>query len=314
MSFPFAARRFAFALVLVLVAAAPLAHAALFDDEEARKRIEATNQRLTQVQRAIEDRISALEVKVQSIVDLGNQMELLRGDFAKLRGNIEVLNYELEQAQKRQRDLYVDLDSRLRRLETAPPGAPAAAGGGAAEAPLAAPPSPPAGMPAPAAAAVPPAATQRPGVGGTVPPAVSPPPPVPPAAAPVPAASDAAAEQRAYDAALDLFKRGDYNGAVNGFGAFVKAYPKSPLAPSAQYWVGNAQYARRDYKAAITAQRTLVSAYPDSAKVPDALLNIATAQSELGDNASARRTLEDLIAKYPKSESAQKARQRLGMR
>jgi tol-pal system protein YbgF len=292
MSFPFAARRFAFALVLVLVlvAAAPLAHAALFDDEEARKRIEATNQRLTQVQRAIEDRISALEVKVQSIVDLGNQMELLRGDFAKLRGNIEVLNYELEQAQKRQRDLYVDLDSRLRRLETAPPGAPAAAGGGAAEAPLAAPPSPPAGMPAPAAAAV------------------------PPAAAPVPAASDAAAEQRAYDAALDLFKRGDYNGAVNGFGAFVKAYPKSPLAPSAQYWVGNAQYARRDYKAAITAQRTLVSAYPDSAKVPDALLNIATAQSELGDNASARRTLEDLIAKYPKSESAQKARQRLGMR
>ncbi len=313
MSFPFTARRFAFALVLV--AAAPLAHAALFDDEEARKRIEATNQRLTQVQRAIEDRISALEVKVQSIVDLGNQMELLRGDFAKLRGNIEVLNYELEQAQKRQRDLYVDLDSRLRRLETAPGGAPAAAGGGAAEAPPSAPPSPPAAMPTPAGAAVPPAAAQRPGVVGTVPPAVTGAPPAPPAAAAAaPAASDAAAEQRAYDAALDLFKRGDYNGAVNGFGAFVKAYPKSPLAPSAQYWVGNAQYARRDYKAAITAQRTLVSAYPDSAKVPDALLNIATAQSELGDNASARRTLEDLIAKYPKSESAQKARQRLGMR
>jgi tol-pal system protein YbgF len=125
---------------------------------------------------------------------------------------------------------------------------------------------------------------------------------------------DAVAEQRAYDAALDQFKRGDYAGAINAFGAFVKTYPRSPLASSAQYWVGNAQYARRDYKSAIVTQRQLLQAYPDSTKAPDALLNIASAQADLNDNGAARRTLEELIRSYPQSEAATKARQRLGQR
>ena len=51
--------------------------------------------------------------------------------------------------------------------------------------------------------------------------------------------------------ALDQFKRGDYAGAIAGFNGFLKAYPRSPLASSAQYWVGNAQYARRDYRGSI---------------------------------------------------------------
>ena len=119
-------------------------------------------------------------------------------------------------------------------------------------------------------------------------------------------------EQRAYDAALDQFKGGNYPAAIAGFQAFVKTYPKSPLAPSAQYWVGNAQFAHKDFRGAIASQRQLIASYPDSQKVPDALLNIATAQFELGDAAASRRTLEELIAKYPQSEAAAKARQRLG--
>ena len=94
----------------------------------------------------------------------------------------------------------------------------------------------------------------------------------------------------------------------------MKAYPKSPLAPSAQYWIGNSHFALRDYRAAIVAQRQLVAMFPDSQKVPDALLNIATSQFEMGDGASSRRSLEDLIAKYPQTEAAGKARQRLAIR
>jgi peptidoglycan-associated lipoprotein len=97
-------------------------------------------------------------------------------------------------------------------------------------------------------------------------------------------------------------------------GPFVRTHARSPLAPSAQYWLGNAQFAKRDFRSAITAQRMLIQVYPDSAKVPDALLNISSAQAELNDNAAARRTLEELIAKYPTSEAAGKARQRLGVR
>ncbi|HEY1328860.1 MAG TPA: tol-pal system protein YbgF [Casimicrobiaceae bacterium] len=283
------------AAVLAFAAFAQSANAAFFEDDEARKRIESTNQRLSAVQKSLEDRISALEqqLKAQGLVDLFNQSEQMRNDLAKLRGQIEVLTYELEQAQKRQKDLYVDLDTRLRKIESGVAAstsqAPADGMGNA---------SPAAGAPgnAPNVAVPPTAGTMAPVVGAPS------------------RAVDAVAEQRAYDAALDQFKRGDYNGAINSFNAFVKTYPTSPLASSAQYWVGNAQYARRDYKSAIATQRQLLQAYPNSTKAPEALLNIASAQSDLNDNASARRTLEELIRTYPQSEAATKARQRLGQR
>ncbi len=270
-------------LLGALLGAAPLAHAGVFDDDEARKRIADTNLRLDQVQRDLDQRLAAIErqLKSQGLVDLYNDVQVLKDDVARLRGQIEVLTNDLDQQQKRQKDLYVDLDSRLRKLEAGAP-APAADAGAPGAAPVA-------GTLAPGAVA-------------------------PVAVAPAPAVPPSVAEQRAYDAALDQFKRGDYAGAIAGFTGFVKTYPKSPLASSAQYWIGNAQFARKDFRAAIAAQRTLVQQYPDSPKLPDALLNIASAQSELGDNAAARRTLEDLIAKYPQSDAAQKARQRLALR
>jgi tol-pal system protein YbgF len=284
-----AMRRGAGAVALAAALAGGVAHAALFDDEEARKRIAETNVRLTQVQKQLEDRIAALEqqLKSQGLVEMFGAIEQLKADLARMRGQIEVLTHELGEAQKRQRDLYVDLDSRMRRLETANATA--------------------AGVPAvPGAAGAPVQAVTATQPAGTAPAATT-----PAAAAPV---VDAAAEQRAYDAALEQFKRADYPGAIASFGAFVKAHPKSPLAPSAQYWIGNAQFARRDFRGAIAAQRQLVQQYPDSAKVPDAMLNIASAQGELNENAAARRTLEELIAKYPASEAAGKAKQRLGVR
>jgi len=284
-------------LVVALLAGAGVAHAALFDDDEARRRIEATNQRIVQMQRQLEDRLALLEQQAKSggLADLGTQIQLLQGDLAKLRGQIEVVTYELEQAQKRQRDLYVDLDSRLRKIEASPAlTAPATTNPGA---PDAAPP------PAPAAPTA-----------GTLPPPGAAPPTTVATAPPVRNSNDGVAEQRAYDAALDLFKRGDYQGAIGGFGAFVKTYPRSPLASSAQYWIGNAQYAKRDYRASIVTQRQLLKEFPDSSKAPDAMLNIASAQADLGDNAAARKTLEELIAKYPKSDAGARARQRLGGR
>ena len=116
----------------LLLAISSGAAAALFDDEEARKRVEQTNQRLAQVQKQLEDRIAALEgqMKSQGLVDLFNQVEVIKADIARMRGQIEVLNHELGEAQKRQRDLYVDLDTRVRKLESgAPPGTGSAPGG-----------------------------------------------------------------------------------------------------------------------------------------------------------------------------------------
>ena len=265
----------ALAFLLVVELATAPARAAIFDDDEARKRIEALRGRVDQIERSLAQRLDALETKNAGVVDLFKDVEQIKADIAKLRGQFEVLTYELEQAQKRQRDLYLDLDGRLRKLEGGP---------GAAAA-------------TPGATEVPPAMTGGPG--------------------PTPFAGtqgrpgDVAAEQRAYDAALDQFKSGNYSAATSSFQAFTRSYPRSPLAPSAMYWAGNAQYAQKDFRAAIATQRQLLAAFPDSQKVPDALLNIASAQIELGDNGGARKTLEEIVAKYPTSEAAGKARQRL---
>lgn len=269
-------------LVAAQIALAP-AHAALFDDDEARKRIDVLKDRVDQLESSLNQRVTTLEstVKSQGLVDLLHDVEEIKADIAKLRGQYEVLTYELEQAQKRQRDLYLDLDGRLRKLEGA-----AGTGAPSASAP---PPGIDSGAPG---AAVPPAAT----------------------AARAPQAADIAGEQRTYDAALDQFKSGNYTAAVASFQAFARTYPRSPLAPSAIYWTGNAQYAQKDFRAAIATQRQLLAAYPDSQKVPDAMLNIASCQVELGESAAARRTLEELVAKYPTSEAAGKARQRLTTR
>jgi tol-pal system protein YbgF len=262
------------------------ARAGIFDDDEARKQIAATNAKVD----AVQNRLNTIEQQAKEQgVSLLNDLEGIKSDIAKIRGQIEVLTYELNEAQKRQKDLYVDLDSRLRKIEAGSTGAAA-----------------------PTTDATPSAAPSNAQVANAGP-ALSPP-PAPASAPAAPIVPVSAAEQRAYDAALDQFKRGDYNGAIAGFQSFVKTYPRSLLASSAQYWVGNAQFAKKDYRSAIASQRTLIQLWPDSPKIPDALLNIASAQSEMGDNASARRTLEELIGKYPQSEPASKAKQRLGMK
>jgi len=248
---------------------------ALFDDDEARKRIEQTNARLTQLETQLGDRLTALEQQKspQAVLELSTQLDAIRSEVAQLRGQLEVLTYELNEAKRRQRDLYTDLDSRLARLENSG-GAPLSPGGGATETT-----APPSGQ----------VAGQPSGQ---------------------PAASDEAAEQKVYDAAMEQFKRGDYAGAADAFTLFTMKYPQSALASSAQYWVGNARFAQRDYKATIAAQTQLLQKYPDSPKAPDAMLNLASAQAELGDKAGARKTLQDIITRYPNSDAAVKARQR----
>ena len=180
-----------------------------------------------------------------------------------------MLTYELEQSQKRQRDLYVDLDTRMRKMEGAP-GPPAAA----------------ADRPDAAAAPV-----QAPRARST-------------AAAPRRSIRPDGAEQRAYDAALDQFKRGDYQRRHRAASPrFVKTYPKSALAPSAQYWS-----ATRSSRARTIARRSRRSGSCSSLAGQRQGAGRAAQHRVravgMGDNAAARRTLEELIGKYPQSDAA----------
>ncbi len=101
------------AALLAAFSFAPLqAQAALFEDEEARRAILDIRARLNNMQ----SEINAKADKSNNF-DLNNQNEQLRQEIARLRGQVEVLANELANAQKRQKDFYVDLDNRLRKLE-----------------------------------------------------------------------------------------------------------------------------------------------------------------------------------------------------
>jgi len=263
--------------LLALAAAGP-AHAGLFDDDEARRRIEQLRNELAQQGKDNEARIAKLEELIRNIgvVELVRQLEQMNGEIARLRGQLEVLANENQQIQKRQRDFYLDLDSRLKRLE-------GSAVAGAATAP-------------PSAAAPTPTAPSEPVA--SAPPKVA-------------SKEDQQREVRAYDAASNLFRRNDFASAIDAFRAFVKDHPASPLAANAGYWIGISYANLRDYRNALAAQQDVLTRYPQSAKAPDAMLAIAAIQVEQGDAGSARNTLEDVIARYPGSEAAGKARTRL---
>ena len=239
-------------------------HAQLFGgDDVARKqvaehakRIDALSQQLAR----IEDSLKSLSA-TNPALELSQQLERLREEITQMRGQVEVLGNQAETAEARQKQLYLDIDTRLRKLEQAREQAAA---------------------------------------------------PEKPAASAHPAeAEPSAGEAKAYQAALDQFKLGNYSLAVAAMQGFLVTYPASSLAANAQYWIGMAYSGQRDYKSAIAAQRKLLAAWPDSPKAPDAMLSIASAQETMGDRASARKTLEELIAKYPGSSSATSAKQRL---
>jgi tol-pal system protein YbgF len=118
-------------------------------------------------------------------------------------------------------------------------------------------------------------------------------------------------EKADFDAALGIFRAGQFAQAQTAFAEFVKRYPQSGYNASALFWLGNAQYATRNYNEAIANFRSMLSLAPDHAKAPEAVLSIANCQIELKDTKAARRTLEDLTKAYPQSEAAQAGRERL---
>ncbi len=286
---------------LLLLISCNFSYAGLFDDKEARQLIAAQQNSIGDLRnqgQALEARLGTIEetLSTQSLLELHSRIEALRMDLNKLQGQIEVLLNQNETMQKRQKDFYVDLDTRLRRIEQ---------GGAVAQ-------DPSSGA-TESAGSAPVAAIAEGGAGelnadstaahdvasATV-------------MSPAPEVSTPANEGReAYEAAFDMFKAGKYQEAASSFSRFVQSHPESALAPSAQYWMGNSYYALRDFKNAISAQEKLIKNYPNSAKVPDAMLNIASSQQELNQKAAARKTLDNVAARYPGTQAAEKARQRL---
>jgi tol-pal system protein YbgF len=226
----------------------------------------------------------------QANLEQQNRLVQLQAEVQSLRNVVETLQNEIEQLKQRNREQYLDLDGRLGRLE----GNPAAS---------AAPNSPAAAAPAATAA---PSAPASPGFSDVA--------PAPAAAASAdPAAPvDPAAEEAAYQAALDaLVERFEAADSARLFLAFLRDYPNSALVPNAYYWLGESYYVTQNYDLALEAFQTLLSQHPGSRKEADALLKLGYCQIALGQREAGEATLREVSARHAGTDAAGKAESRL---
>jgi len=96
-----------------MLPAAPV-HAGVFDDDEARKAVITLRDQFNGFQATATQRI---EQNSRTQIDMQNQLEGLRQEVARLRGQNEVLQNQVDTLQKQQKDYYADLDARLKKFE-----------------------------------------------------------------------------------------------------------------------------------------------------------------------------------------------------
>ena len=271
----------------------------------------ATAQRLSLAERV--ERLEQQQAGGGNSVDLVNQLQALQSEVQQLQGQVEELKHQLDEAKQRSKDQYIDLDSRIGRLEGHGPGGapppPGAAARGDTQPPdiqLGAGAAPTENARVESARDVPERA--HPNVGelradergdlSAPPPAGAPP-------------ADAAGEQPTYDAAFAALKDGRYAEAARRFQTFLDQYPNSALAGNAYYWLGESYYVTQNYKIALKSFQTLLQRYPDSQKAPDALLKVGYSQYELKEWDQAEATLNQVVQSYPDTTVAHLAQGRL---
>ncbi|MEO8011886.1 MAG: tol-pal system protein YbgF, partial [Dokdonella sp.] len=245
-------------------------------------------------------------------VDQVNQAQALQSQVQALQGQIEELKFQLGEMQRRSKDQYIDLDTRLGRLEG---GAPR----GSVPTPLA-----PVdqglqdiqlGDPSPESSS----GTLTPADAALIPPSGEPAlrtdafnSPAP--SMPEPTATDStdpAAEKGAYDEAFASLKDGRYAESARRFQSFTEKYPNSDLAGNAYYWLGESYYVTQNYRVALETFNTLLARFPANQKAPDALLKTGYCQYELKLWDDAEKTLTDVTVRYPETTVSRLAQGRL---
>jgi len=250
----------------------------------------------------------------RGVIELLNQMESLRLEVKRLRGELEVQNHTIEQLNRRQRDQYIDVDRRLQTLEGGRSGA-------------ASPPLDEAPPPETAPSNPPPLESGTATPGERVTPLTESaqyPPFTPPAPESQSMGEETSmqqtpqttllalpGEEEAYRQAFNQLKGGHYDQSISAFNNFLAQYPGSAHADNAQYWLGEAYYVKRQFEPAISEYTKLVQNHPQSQKLTHALLKIGYSYQELGQVEQAVASFQNLKTRYPGTTAARLAEERL---
>jgi tol-pal system protein YbgF len=253
------------------------------------------------------------------LLDQEDRISQQQKEIQKLRGDNEVLVHKIDQVQKQQQDIFLDMDKRLQALQTPVP--PAVESTTAAVPPevkdtktiAETTPAKAAKNPNPTTAAKEVTevkkeiATENKPAGESISAAT--------ATTPLETApkytESAETEEQHYQKLMKWVDEGNEQQAVIGFEEFLQRYPQSKNADSAQYWLGESYYAVKNYSGAIKAFNTLLMNHPQSPKYSHALLKIGFSHYELKEFVRARELLQRVRSDYQGTVAARLAEQRL---
>lgn len=230
----------------------------------------STTSTATGARLSTEERLVRLEAIVDSqIPEMLTRIQTLEREVQSLRGEQESQAHQLHDVNKKQRDLYIDIDRRILNLEKLTQGQSAA------------------NIPAP------PVSTTT----NATPPA---------AAKPVDDKTDSAAadDQQAYQQAFDNLREQRFEKAIAEFRNYIKNFPKGRYAHISQYWIAEAFFAQGQFKDAVLSYQKLIDNYPGSPKLAEAMLKITESYYKLNDMSNAQKAAERLLKAYPGTEEA----------
>ena len=261
---------------------------ALFEDEEARKKINAMQDQLNNIEKSLEFKINQKFSK--NLSKYSSELNALHDSISKLIGDVEVLQFELKNSKERHKVLYQELNDRILKLESAieernknitqeKPNEQEKSNKVIDKNPQ---------------TEIELKSEELIEENGNLAPLV-----------------DKNIELDEYAEADLLIKATRYKEAFEAFDKFIVTYPNSNLLAEAKYSLGYSQWALKNYNAAIKTYLKIIKIHPDSGIIPDVIYGIANCEIQLTRITKAKKTLRNLISKYPQSEIITKAKRRL---
>ena len=252
-------------------------------------------------------------------------IEDLRREISSLRDQLDIQTFELEKLRRRQRELYDDLDARLRQEERVTASMPTPGEGGSAPSSL-----------VPTEPTQSADISQATRVSGSV-------------VSETEATGDAVtntgessvdtivvgsaiqttatsgqtlnsttvsnavsvSEEETYDAAFDLLKQSLYADAAVAFTQFIQRFPNSELTDDAWYWMGEARFVTREFSQSLGAFQNVINNFMDSPRIPASYLKVGYIQYEYGAYIKARETLNFVLSSFPNHRVVVNAKARL---
>ena len=272
---------------------------AVFEDEDARKKINDIQGQLNNIQNTIEFTIKEKFIQYEnaeknqsntkSILELNNKISILYDELAKLNGEVEILKYQVKNSEDRHKVLYQELSDRLDGLLNRLENSPLVSKEKKLEEPIA-------------------AVDKELQINDEAKDIVS---GYDQENNGLPPLVDKSIELEHFARAEKLRKATKYKESFDAYDKFISSYRDSESIVDAKFGLGYSQYALKNYKAAINTYSKIIEQYPDDGKIPFVIYEIANCEIQLTRITRAKKTWRGLIKKHPNADIIPSAKKRL---